>query len=92
MTNFDKLSQLCEDQGRLILTSQSRRNKSIVISECGTYEAIDCSIGGKDTLEAYAKLLLDKLEKESKLSNLISIDFGGEDKTSDYYIIPRDVK
>ena len=65
MSNFDKLSQLCEDQGRLILTSQSRRNKSIVISEPNTYEAIDCSMGGSEPLEAYAKLLLDKLEKSN---------------------------
>lgn len=63
MNNFDKLRKLCKEQNRAILTSDFNNRTSIVITEPNTYEDIEWSMGGEDTLEYYSGLLITNLEK-----------------------------
>lgn len=89
MTKFDKLRKLCKDQGRAILTSDFNNRTSIVITDVGSFENIYSEIGGEESLEYYSGLLIPNLEGVALIGlGLVSDD----DKTSDYYIIPKDDK
>ena len=50
MNNLEKLTELCEKQGRAIYTSSFRNRSSIVITYPETYEEVDKEMGGSNSL------------------------------------------
>ena len=63
MSNFEKLTELCLKQGRGIYTSSTHNHTSIAITEPNSLD-IDREMGGRDSINYFASLLLDNMKKE----------------------------
>ena len=59
--NLETLTALCKEQGRAVFTSSYNNYSSIVVTEPNVFESIDKSMGGSNSLEEYAGLLLESM-------------------------------
>ena len=64
MNSLEKLTELCNKQGRAIYTSSFNNRSSIVITYPETYEEVEKEMGGSNSLNYYASLLLDNMKKD----------------------------
>jgi len=58
MTNYEKLKQLCKDQDRGVYTSYFNHRTSVTVTEPNDAGAAWDSIGGTDSVEEYARLMI----------------------------------
>ena len=65
--SLSTLTALAKKQNRLICSSVSEsplsKNSSIVVSERNHYETIEFAMGGTDSLDEYAALVIANLER-----------------------------